>query len=191
MMALERVTIVKGFEAVWSNQELRDRWQTLVEQLPPYNKLLLIDQNQPNRRLKLYKNLVELGMVVDCQFLKSVDLRRWINREVKRAHKRIEGQAVEALLNLVGNSLQDIKSELQKVLDYTANASVISKEDIEKVVSPSLEAKIFTFVDAIGQRQLTKGYQELEVLYAVGEPPLRIIAMIIRQGAAGARIRCC
>lgn len=181
MLAMSRVVTVSEFDLVWASKDLRQEWLNAIDKLPLTTKLLLKCDNKPDKRQKLFKRIDEIGYVVECQRLNNTELAQWLGRELKRNGKQMSNEDKSYFIEVAGTSLQILKLELDKLLAYTVNEKIISRKIIDSVVAPSLEAGIFACVDAIGQRDVKKAYSELENLFAVSEPPLRILAMIIRQ----------
>ncbi len=181
MFAAARVIVVTDFEKVWTNSSLRKSWSEGLAKLPKTTKLLLLDAGKPDKRQKVYKAIDKLGFIVECIELKTGELKKWISREFKKEGKQADPQTIEYLISLVGRSMLELLNEINKLIAYKAEDTNITAEDIDLLVAAAVESGIFACVDAIGQRDIPKAYRELKLLQATGEPPLRILVMIIRQ----------
>ena len=181
MFAESRVIVIDDFEKVWSNSSLRESFNDSIKKLPNTTKLLLIDNEKPNKRIKVYKTIAKLGFIIECNEMNTTELVQWINREFKRHKTAINKQAIEHLISQVGSSMHDLIGEINKLVAYCANDKTVTIAKIDTVVIPSVEAGIFACVDALGQRDIKTAYLQLKGLIENGEPPLRILAMFIRQ----------
>ncbi|QOR34335.1 DNA polymerase III subunit delta [Clostridium sp. 'deep sea'] len=181
MFAESRVIVIDDFEKVWSNSSLRESFNDSIKKLPNTTKLLLIDNEKPNKRIKVYKTIAKLGLIIECNEMNTAELIQWINREFKRNKTAINKQAIEYLISQVGTSMHNLISEIHKLIAYCASDKTVTIANIDTVVIPSVEAGIFACVDALGQRNIKTAYLQLKVLIENGEPPLRILAMFIRQ----------
>jgi DNA polymerase-3 subunit delta len=81
----------------------------------------------------------------------------------------------------VGNRLQDIANELEKLNLYVGESKEITEELIEKAVSSLRVESIFELTDRVGNRKVLDALVALAQLMKSGEPPLKILAMITRQ----------
>ena len=77
--------------------------------------------------------------------------------------------------------MDNINSELDKLLSYTLNKDVIEREDIDKVCVSEITGKIFEMIDAIGNKNQKKALDLYYDLIAVREAPMKILYMLSRQ----------
>lgn len=71
-----------------------------------------------------------------------------------------------------------IRNELEKLSVYSGQLSV---REVENLVRPKIEAKIFDLVDAFGEKNAKKAHQELSKLLEKDEAELYIFTMIVGQ----------
>lgn len=88
---------------------------------------------------------------------------------------------MDYLLDKLGDDMDNITSELDKLLSYTLNKDVITREDIDKVCISEISGKIFEMVDAIGNKKQKKALDLYYDLIAVREAPMKILYMLARQ----------
>jgi len=108
------------------------------------------------------------------------DLEKWITTRAKAKGASIDRKAVAELVALIGNDLQQIDSELEKLAVY-CQGQPISAGDVKELVSLAREAVIWDLVDSIAQRNLKGAMDTLRRLLNEGEPPLRIFGLIVRE----------
>ena len=113
--------------------------------------------------------------------LREDDVKRYIAGWLKKSGKKIRGDDASYLISLAGKDLYTLNQEINKLISYTGKEEIVSRADIDALVTAKIEDKIFDLTDAIaaGNKDLVKKrYREMIMLR---EPPLRILYMLIRQ----------
>ena len=77
--------------------------------------------------------------------------------------------------------MENISSELEKLISYTLGRDVITDEDVEAICTTQVTNKIFDMITAIANRQTKKAMDLYEDLLTLKEPPMRILFLIARQ----------
>lgn len=108
-------------------------------------------------------------------------LTRYIVRGANRMGKAISLEAAEVMQEMVGNHLSEIHQELGKVASYVGERREIEVDDIEAVVSRVKVHTVFDLTKAMGMKDSTEALRILNQMLEAGEPPLRVLTMIIRQ----------
>ncbi len=132
---------------------------------------------QGNSRISLNKT----GLVREFRHPFPSEIPDWIKYMAKESGKSIEPRAIYLILELVGNRLQDIANEMEKLSLFVGERKEITSEDIEKVISSLRVESIFELTNSIGSRKLENALIVLSQLIKSGEPPLKILALISHQ----------
>ncbi len=110
------------------------------------------------------------------------ELPQWIRDRTAQHGGKIEPRAAAILAQNIGANLQLLDQEIQKLLLYVGERSEITVEDVQIMVPYVQSADvIFQMVDALGQRDPRRAATDLHRLLDVGEHPLGIFGMIVRQ----------
>lgn len=183
LFAKARVVVFDNFAQVFSNKQMQEEFINVLEEISKtMTKVILISNSSPDRRLKLYKRINKIGVVAESKQLSMNEQYQWLRRELKRRDIFMSNEVEQEFLLQVGSSLRDLKNELDKISSYKVDSNkVVSLEEVRMVVSPSVQSSIFRCVDALGQLNIKVALKELELLWTANEPPLRVLAMIIRQ----------
>jgi DNA polymerase-3 subunit delta len=106
----------------------------------------------------------------------------WIVQRTRAYGGQIEGRAAAMLAQNIGDNLRLLDQEIQKLLLYVGEREEITLEDVRTMV-PYIQSAdvIFQLVDAVGQRDGRHAAGYLHRLLEVGEHPLGIFGMIVRQ----------
>ncbi len=172
-----RVVVVKGADA-WKPTD-QERLAAYVEQGPPPSALILIAESLDRRR-KLYTAVRRVGEAREFPRLSAREVPAWITTWVRDHHKRIDAEAVDALVALVGTALRQLAMELDKLVAYVGKQPQITRQDVEAAASHLAESTIFMLVDAIGERRADQALRYLAEILREEAPPY-VLFMIARQ----------
>jgi DNA polymerase III subunit delta len=110
------------------------------------------------------------------------ELPAWIIQRAQAYGGRIDGRAAALLAQNIGSNLRLLDQEIRKLLLYTGDRKDIRSEDVQVMVPYVQSADvIFQMVDAVGQRDAREAASYLHRLLEVGEHPLSIFGMVVRQ----------
>lgn len=151
-----------------------------VESIPE-NTVLIFVESEVDKRNKLYKQVKAHGYICECNRMNHADLTKWILVRFKKENKNITKENMNYLLEKLGEDMDNINSELEKLISYTWGREVIEKEDIDNVCISEITGKIFEMVDAMGNKNQKKALELYYDLIAVREAPMRILFMLTRQ----------
>ncbi|MFH2012708.1 MAG: DNA polymerase III subunit delta [Pseudomonadota bacterium] len=146
----------------------------------PFACLVFIGE-KVNLRAKFFVHLLECGVIAQLNHPKERELPYWIQKVAGRFNNKISKDAVALLIEVVGNNLQQLYNEIEKVSIFIGEKRTIEVEDFEAVVTELKVESIFTLVDAVGNKDREKALNILIKILASGEDHLRILGMIIRQ----------
>ncbi len=132
-------------------------------------------------RSKTFKIIKEYGKTVKCDKLKEWDVIKWIDNNCLSNGKQIEKQAANYLCSTIGNDLEMLYMELQKIFSYVGEKNKIEIEDVKEICSRTLLNNIFELVDAMAEGKSEKSIYYLRDMLLAGEPKVKILFMIIRQ----------
>src|SRR5256712_4617628 len=172
-----RVVVVKDADA-WKAPE-QDRLAAYLEQGPPPSALILVAQGLDRRR-KLYIAIRRIGEVQEFPRMSVRQLPSWIAERARHAGRRLDPDAVDALVALVGPGLRQLSLEMEKVFAYVGDRDRIARQDVEAVVSRASESTTFMLVDAIGEQRAGQALRRLTEILREEAPPY-VLFMIARQ----------
>lgn len=93
---------------------------------------------------------------------------------------KIDKKNASYLVECVGQNLQDIMIELQKLIEYAGKDGTIEKDDIDSLVTKKSENVIFDLTDDIGKRDVKGAIEVLHNLEYAKEPDQLILTMLYR-----------
>ena len=157
--------------------------EELVNYLPnmPDTVCFVFCESEVDKRNKLYKKVKDLGYAAELKKQDSDQLMRWAAGILGKDGKKITKQVMEYFLERTGDDMENIRTELEKLICYTMGRDVITKEDVDAIGTVHVTNRIFEMVSAIVAGNTKKAMDLYEDLLTLKEPPMRILFMIARQ----------
>ena len=157
--------------------------EEMADYLPqmPESTCLLFVESETDKRSKLYKAVKKYGYAAELGRQDFNQLGRWAAGILAKDGKKITGRTMERFLAKTGDDMEQILSELEKLVSYTLGRDVITDEDVEAVCTTQVTSRIFDMIAAISNRQVRKAMDLYEDLLTLKEPPMRILFLIARQ----------
>lgn len=147
----------------------------------PDSSVIVFIESEIDKRNRLYKQVKNNGYVCECNRLNRPDLMKWILVRLNKENKKITRENMDYFLEKVGDDMDNLLNETDKLISYTLNREVIEKEDIDKVCISEITGKIFEMVDCIGNKNQKKAIELYYDLISVREAPMKILYMLSRQ----------
>lgn len=159
---------VKKFE-LWQRNQLAD-WLPKI----PASTCLVLTASELSEKEKLYETISHLGVMVQFAELKGISLAKWINEQFAAHKKKIDSEAIEFLEATVGNDLNFLSKEIEKIVAYVGQNERVTKHDIEKVTAGGERWNVYQLIDQILQKDTSQALNTLEEILLWGEAPSRI-----------------
>lgn len=184
-LGTRKIVLVKEAEKISGSAQ--DQLLSYLEN-PSKKTTLILFSNKINFRKKENKHLLKsinryhkYGLIEELNHPYQTEIPDWIKYLTKQLRKTIEPEAIKVLQDLVGNQLQNISNELEKLALFIGERKEISRIDVEEVISALRIESVFDLIDYIGNRKLVEALIALSQLLKSGEHPLKILALIYRQ----------
>ena len=157
--------------------------EELVNYLPqmPDTTCMIFCESEVDKRNKLYKKVKEMGHVAELNKQDSAQLMKWAAGILSKDGKKITKPVMEYFLERTGDDMENIRTELEKLICYTMGRDVITVEDVEAIGTVHVTNRIFEMVSAIVAGNTRKAMDLYEDLLTLKEPPMRILFLIARQ----------
>lgn len=186
MMADTRLVLLRHVDAMTPTEQTN-----LAEYLddPCDSACLLITATKLDGRAKLSKAAKKAGVLIEAKPLRGRELREFIRAEATAREHNIAPQAIEALLDAVGDDLAAIDDAVERLSLFVGAGQRIDADAVTMCVTRIRVESIWSLVDAIGLKDRRKGVAAAQSLLDDREPPLRLLAMVARQLRIVARMR--
>ncbi len=151
MMADRQVVVVREAQNIKDIDELA----SYVERPAPSTLLVLCYKYKTiDKRKKLYKAISKHGVYMESAAVREYKIPDWIVNYLKTKQLGIEHKAVQMITDHIGNNLQRIVNELDKIIFSAVPGTSISVDDVEKNIGISKEYNAFEFQKALGYKDL-------------------------------------
>jgi DNA polymerase-3 subunit delta len=146
----------------------------------PDSSVVVFVQPNPDRRRSFYKKLSAMAEVREFSTPQGKSLINWIQKETELKKSSIDPDTAEYLISLTGQNLWRLSQEISKMTSHSPGQPM-TKHLIDQVVTPTLEANIFSLTDALGAKDHRKAIQDLHRTMAAGEHLRPVFYMVVRQ----------
>jgi DNA polymerase-3 subunit delta len=178
-IAKQRLVVVRD----WLLEKPAADAEALAKLLPdvPESTILVVTEfGEPDKRRTAFKALTkQAGKTWQFAPLDAATAGRWVGRRAAALGASIKPAAATHLVNLAGSDLWTLSTELEKLA--SAADGEITTALIDELVAEATPSDIFGLVDAVGRRDAKTALTQYHRLLGDGEPPLRIMAMVVRQ----------
>lgn len=162
-------------------------FKSAAEKLPDYMKslpdylVMIFVESEVDKRGKMFKAVQKAGRTVEFSVQKEDTLLTWIARLLGNVDKRITKADAQYLLSRTGTDMSNIAGEVEKLICYTLERNIVTKEDIDIICTQQIENRIFEMIRAVTEKDQKKALDLYYDLLALKEPPMRILFLLARQ----------
>ncbi len=178
MFAEKKLVILKN---IFANKKFQEDFLEEINILQELKDVIVIYENEAvDQRLKLFRVLLKECKNQEFKLLTGLSLKKWAQNIFEKLNGKINNDALDLLLNYVGNDLWRLSNEIQKLIQFK-NGAAIQKIDVELMVKPKIESDIFKTIDALAQKNKKQALALLHKHLDGDDNPLYILSMIAYQ----------
>jgi DNA polymerase III subunit delta len=130
-----------------------------------------------DKRGKLHKLLKKSAEIFNSEKVKDYKLQEWIGEYVRSQGYKINTKAISLLDEHIGNDLNRIVNEIDKLALNLKGKKDITEDDIERYIGISKEYNVFELQAAIAKKDLAKAIKIIQ--YFEGNPKAGPIQMVL------------
>jgi DNA polymerase-3 subunit delta len=147
---------------------------------PAPDATLVLVAAKPDKRRRPWKSLLARAVVHDVAPRKGRALRAHVEQELRRRDLRFSREALDQLLEEVGQDLRRLMGEVDKLEAWADGRKEITGEDVASLLGHGLGQPLYLLSDAFAARDTPKALELLERLLGDGEEGLRVLATLHR-----------
>jgi DNA polymerase-3 subunit delta len=185
----QRLVLVDDADDFISNY--RPRLEDYVAKPKSSGVLVLSPKSWPSNT-KLYKAVAASGLVIECSTPTGAVLLKWLTTSTRTRHDaKLDRQAAEALLEIVGPELGLLDQELAKLAVSAGPGGEITVELVHDLVGGWRAKTTWDMLDAASGGDAREALKQLDRLLLSGEDPIGVLAQIsstLRRFAAVTRM---
>ena len=145
------------------------------------------ESSAANKLYKLFKSQGEIFSFTQAGSIKNYkeaaavrgDIKAWIKDYVRKNGCTIDRDAVENLTSLSGFNMQNLETELLKLISYTGGR--ITSQSVEDICSKTITDRVFDMVDMKLSGNTAGALRLFEDMISIKIEPMRIIYMLSHQ----------
>jgi len=139
-------------------------------------------QKRAKENLSLAKFLKENANLFEFKENPPASLIKWLKKIAASEKIEISDENAGYILNRTEPMMYPLKNELDKLINYakSENRNIISRDDIELLISKKTEMEAFELTNAILDKKYGKAIETLNKLKYLKEEPVAILGQIAR-----------
>ncbi|MBE7039978.1 MAG: DNA polymerase III subunit delta [Ruminococcaceae bacterium] len=158
--------------------EVREYWEKRLKDIPEY-VYIIFNETEIDKRSSIFKFISKNYISTEFSYLDEGKMVRWTQTLFKRLGKIISPDDCTYLINLCPDGMMSVKTEAEKLCSYAKDKQNVTREDIDLLVVPKLEDKVFDMVSAILEKDIDKSLTLLKNLIALKTEPTQILGAIL------------
>lgn len=133
-----------------------------------------------DQRKKFFVELKKHGTLVEFKRIYDNKLSSFIQGEASVHGKPIDSAASDLLSFLIGNNLQELSSQIEKLVVFSGSRPRITVEDVRTIASSSKSFTVFELAKYLCLRDLQNALKSLDTLFRNGEETPMMIGALSR-----------
>lgn len=171
----KRLVVIENSGLFKSQSDLAD----YIKEMSATTHIIFVE-TEIDKRNRLYKAVKDKGTISEMNGLDEGNLKLWVASILAKDKKKITNNTLLYLLDKTGTDMENINSELEKLICYAIDRDVITNEDIDAVCITQITNKIFNMIDAIASKRQNAALAYYFDLIQLKEKPLSILFLITR-----------
>lgn len=183
MMAEHSLVQVDDYDMSRLSERDREALVDILSDIPDYCTVVFVFDTvefKYDGRQKRLKEVLEKGTQVEFCRQNQRELNQWIRRHFQPLGKDIADAECEYLVFVTGGMMTALGSEIEKLASY-ASGPCITRQDIDAVVEPVLDAEVFSITDAVFEGNYGLALEKLRTLIRMQYEPIYLLAAIGNQ----------
>lgn len=180
MMAEYSLIQVDDYDLNRLSEHARETLVEILSDIPEYCTVVFVfdtvDLKYDGRQKRL-KEVLEKGTEVEFCRQNQRELNNWIRRHFQPLGKEIGDAECEYLVFVTGGMMTALSMEIEKLASY-ASDRYITRQDIDAVVEPVLDAEVFGITDGISEGNYALALEKLRTLLQMQQEPIYLLAAI-------------
>ena len=177
MMSQRTMILITDYDLSKAGDKDKQTLTELFSQLPEYCCVVFVYDligYKLDARTKLAAAIKENGLVVEFARQEQSDLVDWVHRRFRALGKEIDREQAQYLIFQCGDLMNGLIGEIEKIGAYAKGAR-ITRQDIDAVATPQLDAVTYEMTNAVGMGDFDKAASILGELFQMQEPAIKIM----------------
>ena len=136
-----------------------------------------VNNEKLDSRKKIVTKIKKVAKIIE--YNKILD----INSKIKELFEpyKIDNNTIKYFIDRVGNDMELLSKEIEKIKTYKNKDMKIKEEDIENLTNKNINTDIFYLLDNILNNNKEKAIESYNEMIKIGEEPIKILVMLANQ----------
>ena len=162
LFSSEKVVIGYNFDISKISDNDRDYLIRYLNNNSSNDRYIILIAGKVDGRSKDYKIFKDKFKIIDLlQVDNDKDIYKYIEDYIKDRGYKIDKYNLDYLVELLGNDINNINNEIDKIMLYLSDDKIISREIIDKLVSDNIDNIMYEFTNAVLDRE----YEKISKMY--------------------------
>ena len=157
-----------------------DELAEYIKDIPETTSIIMAEEEM-DKRSKLYKAFDKYGKCLELCRMDDRGLAAWVAGRVKKNGMQMTGGAYELFRESVGEDMELMDKELDKLICYCMGRDAILEEDVKAICTRQITSEIFKLTDALVSGNRKAVMQRYYDMVEMQESPMYILTMLTRQ----------
>ncbi len=158
--------------------EYRDYWAERLKDIPDYVSIVF-DESAIDKRSALLKQVDSIGGCIEFSYMSEEEMVRWTVRLFSLLGKEISSNDARYLNEITQDGMMAVRREAEKLVAYCADSGQVTRADIDLLVTPPVEAKVFDMVEGMLAKKVELALKLLDDLLILKTEPTQILGAIV------------
>lgn len=178
--AQKRLVVVSDSGLFAAAKEEAARLADYIPEMPSSTHVIFIE-NEVKKTTKLYKAVEKAGYCTELVTPDENMLLSWVGKEISNRGLSAGKDVVRYMIMRVGQDMNRLACETEKLASYCMGRNAIEKEDIDAVCTVHIENHIFEMMEDMAYRRSQQAVVKYSELLRLREAPMSILYMFISQ----------
>lgn len=185
LFSIKKTIIVNDAFIFTSSKDKAIDISVIEDYINNYNKdtilIFNIVEEKIDSRKKITKLLEKNGKIIELSNKNNSDIVKYITDYIENNDYKIDNSNISYLINRLGNNIDLIINELDKIMLYKMEDKNITRSDIDELTEPSIEEEIFNLTDAVVKGDVKRSIDLFHYFLEKNYDSLQMIAMLGNQ----------
>lgn len=143
--------------------------------------IFVVPKEKLDDRKKIVKELKKVSKVIECKKQESYNLNNYLENYIKEKGYKIDRKSIDEIINIAGSNLENLISEIDKIILYKDDDKNILLDDVKNIVFKNIEDNVFMLTNSIMNKDTKSIIKIYKDLLLMGEEPIKLIVLIANQ----------